>query len=584
MTLHMSATGDRADRNVTGLPHIPHGTALPDAASIDVETLRGRRAVNRWERTSVGDVFERLTWSHPDKIALEATDGACGDDRFAAVTYRQADEVANRFAHALVDAGLSPGDRVLLICENSVEAFLAKIGIAKAGMVAVPLNPSLAPDVLEHLIGRTEPRFALVDAELWPRVEEVFANTGLTVGATVTVGGGPVAGGPAFADLLADRPTGEPEVEIHGDDIWQLLFTSGTTAMPKGVMLSHSYAHLAALNFTVSLSRGLRHDSDLRLTTFLPMIYHIGDEIFPFAAFLAGGSVTLGRRPAPGPVAAAAAGATALWAGSPQFVAALADELDARPDLDLSTLTTLVYGWGALAPSLIERLEKRCAPGFVTLGIFGQTEAIACHRFWPTKWPQVHARTAPAVNYVGLPSGLLASDVVDEAGDPVRGGTPGEAVYRSPVMTAGYYRDVEATREAFRGGWFHSGDSTRIDDSDDGAGLRIMVDRYKDIVKTGGENVSSLRVEAVLYEHPDVLRTAVVGLPHARWGEAVTAVVVPREGRSPSAESIIEHCRSRLAGYETPKAVVFAESLPETVGGKVLKYRLRAQHNGLYAP
>jgi acyl-CoA synthetase (AMP-forming)/AMP-acid ligase II len=566
-----------ADR-ASGLPNLPHGTDLPDPATIDVETLRGRRAVHRWERTSVGDIFERLTWSRPDDVAIAAADGACGDERFAAVTYRQADDIAGRFANALADAGLSPGERVLLICENSVEAMLAKIGVAKAGMVAVPLNPSLALDVIEHLVRRTEPRFALVDAELWPRVERVFAATGLAVGATITVGGGPVAGSPAFADLLAGRAPGEPDVQIHGDDIWQLLFTSGTTAMPKGVMLSHNYAHLAALNYALSLSRGLRHDSDLRLTTFLPMIYHIGDEIFPFATFLAGGSLTLGRRPAPGPVAAATAGATALWAGSPQFVAALADELDARPELDLSSLTTLFYGWGALAPTLIERLEKRCAPGFVTVGIFGQTEAIACHRFWPTKWPDVHARSAPAVNYVGLPSGMLASDVVDELGDPVRDGRPGEAVYRSPIMAAGYYRDVEATREAFRGGWFHSGDSVVIDDR----GLRIMVDRYKDIVKTGGENVSSLRVEAVLHEHPDVVRAAVVGLPHERWGEAVTAVVVPREGRTPTADELIAHCRARLAGYETPKAVVFADTLPDTVGGKVLKYKLRAQHAGLY--
>jgi acyl-CoA synthetase (AMP-forming)/AMP-acid ligase II len=292
----------QSPEHTTGLPHIPHGTGLPDAAAIDVETLRGRRAVHRWERTSVGDVFERLTWSRPDQVAIAAADGACGDDHFATVTYRQADEAANRFAHALAGAGLSPGDRVLLLCENSVEAFLAKIGIAKAGMVAVPLNPSLAPDVLEHLIRRTEPRFALVDAELWPRVEAVFAATGLAVGATVTVGGGPVAGSPAFAELLEGHAATEPAVEIHGDDIWQLLFTSGTTALPKGVMISHGYTHLAGLNFALSLSRGLRHDSDLRLTTFLPMIYHVGDQIFPFATFLAGGSMTLGRRPAPGPV------------------------------------------------------------------------------------------------------------------------------------------------------------------------------------------------------------------------------------------------------------------------------------------
>jgi acyl-CoA synthetase (AMP-forming)/AMP-acid ligase II len=145
-------------------------------------------------------------------------------------------------------------------------------------------------------------------------------------------------------------------------------------------------------------------------------------------------------------------------------------------------------------------------------------------------------------------------------------------------MTAGYYRNPEATREAFRGGWFHSGDSVTVD----GDGLRIMVDRYKDIVKTGGENVSSTRVEAVLHEHPGVLRAAVIGLAHDRWGEAVTAVVVPRPGTSPSEAEIIAFCRDRLGGHETPKAVVFADALPETVGGKVLKYKLRAQHANLY--
>jgi len=546
---------------------------------IDVTTLRGRRAVNRWERTSVGDVFERLTWSYPDEVAISARPGAYGDEQFRAATYRQADAVASRVAHALADAGLEPGDRVLMVCENSVEAFLAKVGIAKAGMVAAPINPNLATDVVPHLVGVLEPRFTIVDAEVWPKVEAAFTASGLSVGATITVGGDPVAGSPSFTDFIAGKPETEPDVEIHGDDIWQLLFTSGTTSMPKGAMLSHTMTHLAALNFSVSLSRSLRHESDLKLVVFLPIIYHIGDQIFPFGAFLAGGSMVLGRRPTPDATADAIAEerATAVWNGSPQFAANLAAELNARPELDVSTLTTLVYGWGALEPQVVADLEKRCAEGFVTLGIFGQTEAIACHRFWPTKWPEVYARSAPAVNYVGVPSPILASDVVDETGTPVRG-QPGEAVYRSPVVMAGYYRNEEATREAFRGGWFHSGDSAQIDDD----GLRIMVDRYKDIVKSGGENVSSMRVESVLYGHPDVERAAVIGLDHPRWGEAVTAVVVPRAGSTPDAESIIAHCRERLAGFETPKAIVFADTLPDTVGGKVLKYKLRAEHAHLY--
>jgi acyl-CoA synthetase (AMP-forming)/AMP-acid ligase II len=549
--------------------------------TFDVTTLRGRRAVHRWERTSIGDVFERLTWSWPDKVAITGRPGAFADERFRSLTYADADRVADQVAHALADHGLEPGDRVLLFCENSVEAFVAKIGIAKAGMVAMPLNPNLAEDVITHLVGHAEPRLAIVDAELWPRAAAAFARTGLRVGATITLGGGPVEGSPSFTAFVEGRPEVEPDVEIHGDDIWEMLFTSGTTAMPKGVMTSHGSSYLAAMNFALSLTRGVRLEGDLRVGTFLPVIYHVGDLIFTLSAFLSGGSLVLGRRPVPDQVAAAVAQdrITALWAGSPQFVTALTAEIEAGGH-DVSSLGVLVYGWGALAPATYRTLHDQAGEDLVVLGIFGQTEAIACHRFWPSRWPETYERTAPATNYVGLPSPLLASDVVDEVGDSLRDrpGVAGEAVYRSPIMTAGYYRDEDATREAFRGGWFHSGDSAAVDAD----GLRIAVDRIKDIVKSGGENVSSLRVEAVLYEHPAVGRAAVVGLPHDRWGEAVTAVVVPAPDAEVSGDDLVAHCRARLGGYETPKAVVFADELPETVGGKVLKYKLRAHYADLY--
>jgi acyl-CoA synthetase (AMP-forming)/AMP-acid ligase II len=169
---------------------------------------------------------------------------------------------------------------------------------------------------------------------------------------------------------------------------------------------------------------------------------------------------------------------------------------------------------------------------------------------------------------------------MDELGEMLEGqpGVPGEAVYRSPTVTAGYYKDLEATEHAFRFGWFHSGDSCVYDED----GLRIMIDRYKDIVKSGGENVSSLRVEAVLYQHPDVLKAAVIGLPHNHWGEAVTAMVVLKPDAATSADELILFSRERLGGHETPKRVVFVDELPETVGGKVLKYKLRKLHSGLY--
>jgi acyl-CoA synthetase (AMP-forming)/AMP-acid ligase II len=155
---------------------------------------------------------------------------------------------------------------------------------------------------------------------------------------------------------------------------------------------------------------------------------------------------------------------------------------------------------------------------------------------------------------------------------------PGEAVYRSPAITAGYYQDEQATEHAFRHGWFHSGDSCVYDEQ----GLRIMIDRYKDIVKSGGENVSSIRVEAVLHEHPGVAKAAVVGLPHDRWGEAVTALVITDRSHPAAERELLDFCRERLAGFETPKSVIFVDQLPETVGGKVLKYKLRQEYRNAY--
>jgi len=551
--------------------------------SLDVTSLYNRRAVNRWERTSVGDLTERVTWSYPDKEALIGAAGAYADPRFARVTYRQADQAANQVANALLARGLRRGDIVMMFCENSVEGVLFKLGVAKAGLVCAPINPMMAPDMVAAMIDLVQPRLAVVDAELWPRAEQPFADRGLPAAVTITIGGGPVEGSVSFTDLISDQDDAEPEVEIHGDDIWEILFTSGTTALPKGVMISHTCSYLAALGFAQSLTRGLRVENDLRLGSYLPLLYHVGDQPFTYSVFLSAGTLLIGRRPNAAAIAdsIAAERLTALWAGSPAMLRAIDAVLNERPDLDVTSLKVAVYGWSALPPATLESLKRHCGPELLAFEIFGQTESISCHRFWPDKWPELYARTAPQLNYVGVPSPLLASMVMDTGGADLASspGTAGEAVYRSPSMMSGYYRDEAATREAFRYGWFHSGDSCAYDSD----GLRIMLDRYKDIVKTGGENVSSLRVEAVLAQHPDIDKSAVIGLPHDRWGEAVTAVVVPRPGREPSAEEIIKFARQTLAGYEAPKDVIFADALPETVGGKVLKYKLRASHAAHYA-
>ncbi|QEC49530.1 AMP-binding protein [Baekduia soli] len=556
-------------------------SASPD--DLDVTSLRHRRASHRWDRVSVGDFFERLTWSFPDREAIVARPGAFAHPVHERVTYRRADERANQVANALAARGLQPGDRVVMVCDNSVEAYLCKIGIAKAGMTCVPINPMLAPDVIAHLLGLTEPGFAIVDAELWPRMEAAFGRAGVAPGVTITIGGGPVGDSTDFLGFVEGMPVTEPDVEIHGDDVWEIIFTTGTTAMPKGVMITHTYSYFTAYSFALTQTRGVPLESDMRLCAFLPLIFHIADQSFTFPVWVSGGTLVMGRRFDAAAVAAAIdeERITTLYGGSPAMLADIADALEARPTPPSERrLRNAIYAWSAAPPALIDRLKALVGGEFLGVGILGQTEAMSSHRFPTDQFEEIFRATAPVQNYVGAPNPMLAADVVDDEGRSLAGspGVPGEVVYRGPVITAGYYRDEAATREAFRGGWFHSGDTCAYDEH----GLRIMLDRSKDIIKSGGENVSSLRVEAVLNEHPAVSRAAVVGLPHDHWGEAVTAFVILRPDGRASADELMAWARERLAGFESPKGVVFVDELPLAVGGKILKYKLRAEHAAHY--
>lgn len=544
---------------------------------IDVEHLHGRRNTHRAMRMAVADMLERLTWSRPDQEAIVARPGAFASERFQRLTYREADRLANQVAHALLRAGLQRSDRVAMVCENSVEAVIAMFGIAKAGMVCAPINPLFHASVTQELLVRVGARFAIVDAELYPSCEPAFAAVGFVPQVSIPINGSPPESSRSFEEWIEGSPTEEPELEtrLHADDVWMMSFTSGTTSSPKAVMCSNAYTYFASFAFRGSVTRGLRHEEDLRLATFLPIIYHCGHNAAIFPAFLAGGTAILGRRFDPLAVAAAVSeeAATALWAGAPRFLEAVAGAAESRPDLDLTSLTVGLFSWTAMAPSLMERLLALCGPQLQLVEAFGQTEAISCYRFWLDRNLEKVQSSDGEVNHVGVPNPLLAAAIVDDAGNQLHGsaGVPGEVVYRSPAMTSGYYREPEATAFAFRDGWFHSGDCCVYEDD----GSQTMVDRYKDIIKSGGENVSSLRVEMVAGSHPGVARVAVVGLPDERWGERVTLAVLRNEGASVTEEDLIAYCRNRLAGFEAPKSVVFLDAFPETVGGKILKYRLR---------
>ena len=558
-------------------------TEMQQDMTFDTERLYDRRADRRWDRVCVGDLTERMTWSYPDAVALIGWEGAYSQPQFASLTWRQADQLANRVAQMLRAHGLQRGDRMLMVCENSVEAYVAKLGAAKIGVVAAALNPSFAIDVAQHLAGYLGPKFVIADGGTRPELVRALAAAGTPVNVTIAIEGGVIAGSVEFGEAVAGYSSEEPQATVHGDDIWEFQLTSGTTAMPKAVMLSHVYAYLAAHSMALTLSRGLVMESQVCHVSFLPVIYHIADQFLSMPALVAGGRLVIGRRSNPQGVADAVVhhGATSVWGGSPQTIKQISLALERHAPQD-KTLGVIIYGWGAVEPEVLRRLERWARPGFQLVSIFGQTESISCHRFWPVMQRELFEAAGSSRNYVGVPNPLLASKVVDADGNDLGAagqfGVTGEAVYRSPVMMAGYYRDPKATANAFEGGWFHSGDSCQVMED----GMRVMVDRFKDIIKSGGENVSSLRVEARLHEHPAVQRAAVVGLPHPRWDEAVTAFVVRTPATNVTEDELIAWAKAGLAGFETPKKVVFVDALPETVGGKLMKYKLRAQWAELY--
>jgi acyl-CoA synthetase (AMP-forming)/AMP-acid ligase II len=543
----------------------------------DVTTLHGRRADRRWNRMVVGDVLERLTWSDPDRDALVGREGAFGDPAFERMTYREADGAADRVAHALLAAGLRRSDRVLLLCGNSVEALLTMLGIAKAGLVAVPVGPSVAPEVLAWAIDHVGATTAVVDAEAWPAAETLFTAAGLSPVATITIGGGPVAGSPSFADWIARHPSGDPDVEprLHADDVWCVRLTSGTTAAPKASMVTHAASYLSATSYVPSLTRGLRHEDDLRLLSFLPVVSHCAHDSAYLPAFFAGGTAIVGRAPEPRAVADAISDerVTAVWAGAPSYLRAVADAALAEPDrLDLTSLTVAMCSWGRIDPEGAATVAAACGDVQV-LEVFGLTEAMAGYRYWPARDPEHAAAGSEPVNRVGRPAPIVGARIVDVDGGSLHGvvGTPGEVVHRSPVVTAGYFRDADATAKAFSDGWFHSGDACAYLED----GTQAMVDRVVDLVPTGGGPVASLRVEHVLTQHPAVLAAAVVGTRGDEHGDVLTAVVEVAPGHALDPGALIAFAREHLEAPEVPGRIEVVDALPRTLNGKVLKRVLR---------
>ncbi|MFI5995848.1 acyl-CoA synthetase [Streptomyces sp. NPDC051362] len=467
------------------------------------------------------------------------------DYRERSWTYAELDEAVSRAATVLLGEGLAPGDRVGAYGHNSDAYLIGFLACARAGLVHVPVNQNLTGDDLGYIVGQSGSALVLTDPDLAGRLPDGVRALPLR---------------DADDSLLARLDTAPPYDgdEPRGDTLVQLLYTSGTTALPKGAMMTHRalvHEYLSAIT-ALDLSAG-----DLPVHA-LPLYHSAQMHVFLLPYLAIGATNTILDAPDPGQLfdLIEAGRADSLFAPPTVWIG-----LSNRPDFadrDLSGLRKAYYGASIMPVPVLERLRERL-PKLAFYNCFGQSE------IGPLATVLAPDEHKGRMDSCGRPVLFVDARVVDEDGKDVPDGTPGEVVYRSPQLCDGYWDKPEETADAFRDGWFHSGDLA-VRDAD---GYFTVVDRVKDVINSGGVLVASRQVEDALYTHEQVAEVAVIGLPDERWIEAVTAVVV-RRGDVSEAE-LVAHAREKLPHFKAPKRVLFVDELPRNASGKILKRELR---------
>jgi acyl-CoA synthetase (AMP-forming)/AMP-acid ligase II len=501
----------------------------------------------------------------------ERTAVVCGSDRF---TYSQFAERAWRFAGALRKAGVRQGDRVAFLTLNCHRLLEAYFGVLEAGATLLPLNIRLAPDELTYILNDSEAKTLFLEEGFTDLVDS-FRQSLSSVKSYFYLSGKPSAPWLTpqnYDEILAAATVYQPELmEIDEDGVAELFYTSGTSANPKGVMLTHRNIYLHAL--TSLLSRETPPDA-VHLHT-IPL-FHANGWGAAHTVTLRGAKHVMISRFDPGEVFRLIEQERVRSLG---LVPAMAIALVNSPELgkhDLSSLDWVNIGGAASSPTLIQEVE----------GKFG-CECFAGYGLTETSPGLTTAAMKPGLGwegkqrYVGLASTGYAIPGVElrvvDANDndvPRDGVAVGEIVARGDGVMQGYWKQPEATAEAMRGGWFHTGDMATWDKDR----YALIVDRKKDIIVSGGENVSSLEVEKTLLAHPGVLETAVIPVPDEKWGEVPKALVVLKSGARLTESELIEFCRSHLAHYKCPRSIEFLDTLVKTGTGKILKRDLRKKY------
>jgi len=496
----------------------------------------------------------------------------CGQQRF---TYRQFNERCDRLSNALLRLGIGKGDRVAYLSFNCHRLLEAYFGVPQIGAILLPMNIRLSPEELAYILNDAEPGMLFFDPEFRPLVEALRPQVQSVERYIPLRDAKPAWAYPKFYDeLLAEA---EPlEIDYRGieeNSVAELFYTSGTTAYPKGVMLTHRNLYLHAF-YTAAALNG--NDSEVHLYT-VPL-FHVNSWGAPHIMTLAGGRHVMIKRFDPATVMELIERERVTRL---QVVATMIIAMLNHPDFskfDLSSVKEIMMGGAPTSTALVREIERRL-PGCRAIGGYGLTETSPvitlarrkAHRAGDSEEVHVRRQATAGYAFAGSEIRVVTPDGRDVKPDERE---VGEVVVRGDVVMEGYWRQPESTANVIHDGWFHTGDLATLDEE----GYILIVDRGKDMILSGGENIASAEIERVIYAHPSVMECAVIAVPDDTWGEVPKAMITLKPGLQAAEAEIIALCRQHLAGFKVPKTVEILDNLPKGGTGKILKRVLREKY------
>ncbi|WP_406686313.1 long-chain-fatty-acid--CoA ligase [Rossellomorea vietnamensis] len=508
------------------------------------------------------DFLDRAVELYGDKVAI------IDDEK--RLTYKQLGDRVNQLARGLKEFGIEKGDKVAYLAPNTTEMLEGFYGVYSVGGVMTPLNTRLKPADYQFILTHSESKALFVDEELYPLVQPILSEVPHLKHVVIH---GNTRDGHRGYDEWRGSFSREPfsRAELEETDIASLLYTSGTTGDPKGVLLTHRSNYLHAL----SSMHHLRVTDQDTLLHVLPM-FHVNGWGSPFYYTANGATQVMLRKVDPEVILdKVEKHDVTVMHMAPTVLNML---LESYPDRDRSTgkNVRVVIAGSAPPPAFVRKVEENLKWEFIQ--VYGMTEIsplITTSILRSSEQDRPKEETYRLKAKAGYSMIGSKVKVVNELGEevPHDGKAIGEIVTRTNTVMEGYYKNPEATNQVIREGWLHTGDMATVDED----GYIEIVDRMKDVIISGGENISSIEVEGALYEHDGVLEAAVVAIPHERWGEVPHAVVVLREGHTVTEQDLINFTREKLAHFKAPKSITFAKELPKTASGKIQKVVIRKE-------